>query len=106
MRPQVILRHCDAYDPERIKTILLEGMDALGVRPEGRTMVKPNLVMPHTRFFAGCYTRPEFMDGLLGALRARGQAISDLTVGERSGITIPSRYAFSEAGYHPVLRRN
>ena len=81
-------------------------MDILGVYPSGRTLVKPNLVMPHARFFSGCYTRPEFMDGLLDALKARGNGITNLAVGERAGITIPSRYAFAEAGYLRVLRKH
>lgn len=106
MKPKVILRHCERYEPEKIKQVILAGMDELGVAPQGRTMVKPNLVMPHARYFSGCYTRPEFMDGLLGALRERGQGVTDLTVGERSGITIPSRYAFSQAGYASVLRKH
>ena len=106
MKPKVILKHCESYDPQQIKDILLEGMDQLGVHPQGRILIKPNLVMPHTRFFSGCYTRPEFMDGLIGALKARGEGITDLAVGERSGITIPSRYAFVEAGYPAVLRKH
>ena len=103
---KVILRNCATYDPKRIESIILDGMDTLGIHPKGRTMVKPNLVMPHARYFAGCYTRPEFMDGLLGALRKRGEKITDLAVGERSGITIPSRYAFMEAGYPKILRKH
>lgn len=105
-KPQVILRHCDSYDSLRIKKILCEGMDILDVKPYGRTLVKPNLVMPHRRYFAGCYTRPEFTDGLLQALKERGNRITDFAVGERSGLTIPSRYAFVEAKYPEVLRRN
>jgi uncharacterized protein (DUF362 family) len=62
--------------------------------------------MPHKRYFAGSYTRPEFLDGLLLALKERGKSITDLAVGERSGLTIPSRYAFAEAGYMGILRRH
>lgn len=106
MISKVMLKHCDSYDPKRIKAILLEGLDTLGVRPQGRTLIKPNLVMPHARYFSGCYTRPEFMDGLIDAIKARSEGITDLAVGERSAITIPSRYAFAEAGYPQVLRRH
>jgi uncharacterized protein (DUF362 family) len=106
MKPQVVLRHCDEYDPERIAVILSEGMEALDVRPQGRVLVKPNLVLPQPRFFPHCFTRPEFMDGLLQAVRARGEEIDDLVVGERSGLSIPSRMAFAEAGYLPVLRHH
>ena len=77
---KVILTHCDTYNPDRIKAIILKGMDTLGVRSHGRTLIKPNLVMPHKRYFKGCYTRPEFMDGLLGAITERGEQITNLEV--------------------------
>lgn len=80
-------------------------MDELGVRPHGRTMVKPNCVVAQRKFFANAYTRPEFLDGLLQAVQERGERISELSVGERSGITVPTRYAFAEAGYAALLRR-
>jgi uncharacterized protein (DUF362 family) len=106
MRPQVILRHCETYDPDRIAKILTEGMAALDVSPHGRVLVKPNLVTPHRHFFAHSFTRPEFMDGLLQAVKARGAEIAELSVGERSGMGTPSRLAFANAGYRPVLRRH
>ncbi len=58
-RPRVILRHCDAYDTERIADIVREGIDALGVVPRGRTLVKPNLVAAG-KLFPHAHTRPEF----------------------------------------------
>ncbi len=106
MKPKVILRHCDSYDPAQIKSILLEGMDILGIQPHGRTLVKPNLVIPHHHYFAGCYTRPEFLDGLLAALKERGEKISELAVGENSAIAIPTRYGFFEAGYPKIIRKH
>ncbi len=105
MKPKVILRRCDEYDPDRIAGIISEGLADLGVQPRGRTMVKPNTVIAHPLYFAHAFTRPEFLDGLLSALKGRGEEITELSMGERCGITIPTRYAFAEAGYNPVLRR-
>jgi uncharacterized protein (DUF362 family) len=105
-KPTVILRHCETYDPQRIARIIGEGMDLLGVRPRGRTMVKPNVVIAHREFFPHAFTRAEFLDGLLSALRERGEDIDELCVGERCGITIPTRYALSMAGYPKVLRKH
>lgn len=105
MTPTVLLYHCQDYQPERIAEIVCQGMDTLGVRPRGRTMIKPNVVLAHPKHFRHAFTRPEFLDGLLAALRAHGGEISDLSVGERSGITVPTRYTFAQAGYGPVLRR-
>ena len=43
-QPKVILRSCRDYDPARIRAIIREGLEELGLRPSGRTLVKPNLV--------------------------------------------------------------
>lgn len=106
MKSLVIIRHCDTYDPKRIARVISETMLALDIQPHGRTMIKPNLVIPHPRFYAHTFTRAEFMDGLLQAVKARGQRITDLAVGEKSGLRMPTRGSFADAGYLPVLRRN
>jgi len=104
---RVILRHCDSYDSVRIRTIVREGLEELDLRPMGRTLVKPNLVIAH-EMFPHAFTRPEFMDGVLGALRDREQPgeVEEFAVGERCGITMPTRMVFSEAGYNPILRKH
>jgi uncharacterized protein (DUF362 family) len=104
-RPTVILRACPSYDVQHVRTIVREGLEQLGLHPTGKTLVKPNLVSSG-ELFANAYTRPEFMEGVLLALRDRdGGRMSELAVGERSGITIPTRYAYANADYNPVLRR-
>jgi hypothetical protein len=42
--PKVIIRHCAEYDVQAIRKIVREGMQELGLKPTGRTLVKPNLV--------------------------------------------------------------
>jgi uncharacterized protein (DUF362 family) len=106
VKPKVILRDCQEYNPDRIAGIIGEGLEDLGVRPQGLTLVKPNTVIAHSHYFAHAFTRPEFLDGLLTALKRHDGDIGELVVGERCGITIPTRYAFAEAGYRPVLRRH
>lgn len=104
-RPKVILRHCDSYDVGVIRRIVREGMEELNVRPRGRTLVKPNCVASGPRF-PHAYTRPEFVEGVLRAIQDRDTgSMSELAVGERCGITIPTRMAFSDAGYYPVFER-
>jgi uncharacterized protein (DUF362 family) len=105
-KPKVILRHCETYNPERIAEIIGEGMDELGVKPRGRTMVKPNVVIAHQEIFPHAFTRSEFLDGLFTALKPREEEIDELYIGERCGITIPTRFAFAAAGYLPVLRKH
>lgn len=106
---RVVLRRLDAYDPQKIQSLIEESMEHLGFTPHGQTMVKPNTVIAHHQLFQHAFTRPEFLDGLLGALTARAtkkESKTSLCVGERCGITIPTRFAFAEAGYNPVLSRH
>lgn len=70
-QPKVILRSCREYDPTRIEHIIREGLDELGLKPSGKTLVKPNLVAAGP-LFPYAYTRPEFGEGVLRALRAVG----------------------------------
>jgi len=105
-RPQVIIRHCDKYDPERIRVIVREGMETLGLRPHGRTLLKPNLVCAGPNF-EHAHTRPEFTEGVLLALQDRAEEgkMTELAVGERCGITIPTRYAFEQSGTEAMVKR-
>ena len=109
-KPKVILRHCAEYDVETIRKIVREGLEELGLRPTGRTLVKPNLVASG-ELFEHAHTRVEFTEGVLLALRDRERApgdepfVTELAVGERCGITVPTRYAFEGASYNPMLKR-
>lgn len=104
-RPRVILRHCDEYDPQRIRVLAREALQTLGLRPLGRTLVKPNLVAAGPTF-PHAHTRPEFAEGVLWALKDRADGrLEELAVGERCGITIPSRMAFRDSGFDAMLAR-
>ena len=105
-KPRVFIRHCDSYDAQRIGEIVGEALDELGLRPFGRTLVKPNLVAAG-RQFPHAYTRPEVAEGVLLALQQRaGPEVSEIAVGERCGITVPTRMAFAESGYNAMLKRH
>jgi uncharacterized protein (DUF362 family) len=105
-KPQVIIRHCDAYEPEKIRAIVREGLETLDLRPRGRTLLKPNIVCAGPRF-EHAHTRPEFVEGVLLALRDRDdkKQMTELAVGERCGITIPTRHAFSQSGMEKMTKR-
>jgi uncharacterized protein (DUF362 family) len=105
-RLKVLLMRCDRYDPDKISGIIKEGMEELGVKPHGRTMFKPNVVIAHKAFFPHAFTRSEFLDGVIGGVKYHSERISELSVGERSGITLPTQYNFKEAGYIPVLKKH
>ncbi len=103
---RVFLFHAGAYDVERIRSIVRAAMETLDLRPHGRTLVKPNLVAAG-ELFRHAHTRPELVEGVLRALqdRDRDGAMTELAVGERSGITVPTRYVYEEAGFDGVFAR-
>lgn len=104
-RPRVVIRRCPTYDVERIRTIIREGLEELDLRPHGRTLIKPNVVASGPTF-KDAFTRPEFIEGVVRGLRDRDDGrVRELAVGERCGITIPTRYAYEEAGYYPMFKR-
>jgi uncharacterized protein (DUF362 family) len=105
MKHKVLIMRCDDYDPDRIKGIIKEGMEELGVKPHGKTMLKPNCVIAHKEVFPHAFTREEFLEGVIAAVREKGDAVEELSVGERCGITIPTRYVFKTAGYGPILKK-
>ncbi|HEY4181580.1 MAG TPA: DUF362 domain-containing protein [Kofleriaceae bacterium] len=103
--PKVILRSCRDYDPARIRQIVREGMEQLGAKPFGRTLIKPNLVAAGP-LFPHAYTRPEFGEGVLQAVRdIGGKNITELAAGERCGITVPTRVPMRESGWDEMLKR-
>jgi uncharacterized protein (DUF362 family) len=106
MKPKVIIRRCEVYDADRIAGIVKEGMEELGIRPEGRILLKPNVVMAHPEIFPYAFTRKEFLDGVIAATKSRAHHVKEIAVGERSGITIPTRFNFKNAGYPEIIRKH
>jgi len=105
-QPKVIIRACKEYDVEALRRIYREGLEELGLRPFGRTLVKPNLVAAG-EMFPYAFTRPECGEAMLKALRdVGGGAMSELAVGERCGITVPTRLSFAESGWEEMVARN
>ncbi len=103
-KPKVIIRRCESYDVEKIRRIIREGLEELDLQPKGRTLVKPNVVASG-ELFPHAHTRPEFIEGVVRALRDRDGGIEELAVGERCGITIPTRLAFEGAGFYEMFER-
>jgi uncharacterized protein (DUF362 family) len=106
MKHKVLVMRCEDYDSQRIAGILKEGMEECNVRPFGRTLLKPNCVAAHPELFPHAFTRPEFLEGAIIAVKEKGTDIRELAVAERSGITIPTRWCFKQAGYRQVLSRH
>jgi len=103
---KVLIMRCATYDPDKISGIVREGMTELGVVPSGRILLKPNVVIAHPEVFPHAFTRKEFLDGVIAATKGMARGAEEVAVGERSGITVPTRYNFRNAGYPEVIRRH
>lgn len=69
-KKKVIIRRSPDYNPEIIKKIVQEGLSEFGLssKAKEKITIKPNVVMAHHKIAPSAFTRPEFLDGLLGAL--------------------------------------
>jgi uncharacterized protein (DUF362 family) len=103
---KVLIRRCDEYDPDRIAGIVAEGMEELGAAPTGRTLLKPNCVFAHPTYVPDAFTRAEFIDGVMTAVKDRAVDMSELVLGEKSGITLPTRWNFANADYPAVCTKH
>jgi uncharacterized protein (DUF362 family) len=103
---KVLIMRCDTYDAARIAHIVKEGMQELKVTPSKRILLKPNVVIAHPEIFPHAFTRSEFLDGVIAATKELAKDVEEIAVGERSGITIPTRYSFKNAGYPAVLKKH
>jgi uncharacterized protein (DUF362 family) len=88
---KVLIMRCDEYDPGRIAGIVKEGMQELGITPSGRILLKPNVVLAHPQIFPNAYTRGEFLDGVVSAVKSRAEAVKDIKA-----------YYFDESKHVPV----
>jgi uncharacterized protein (DUF362 family) len=103
---KVLIMRCETYDAEKIASIVKEGMQELGVTPSKKILLKPNVVLAHPEVFPHAFTRSEFLDGVIAATKELATEVEEIAVGERSGITIPTRYSFKNAGYPAVLKKH
>jgi len=105
-KPRVILRRAPAYDPEAIEKIVREGLNELGLvdRVKGRVTIKPNVVMAHAKVAPSAYTRPEFLEGLVRALKSQPE-VGPITVAEKCGAAIPTSRMFRRAGYYKLKKK-
>lgn len=103
---KVLIMRCDEYDPLKISNIIQKGMKELNVVPKGRILLKPNTVIAHPKLFPNAFTRKEFLDGLILATKALAENTKELSIGERSGITVPTRAMFKMAGYLELIKKH
>lgn len=104
LKPKVILRRCANPDPERVQSIVREGLATLGVRPHGRVLIKPNVVTANRVYIHHSYTHPGVVEGLIRELKTN-DAVTGITIGESSGYGIPPGLFMHEAGYDSLAHK-
>ena len=57
MKHKVMIMRCEDYDSEKICGIIKEGMEELDIRPAGRVLLKPNVVIAHPEVFPHAFTK-------------------------------------------------
>ena len=89
-----------------IKEKTKEALSILNLQPFGRTLLKPNVVASGDHF-PHAYTRPEVIEGVGLALKEMDtqHRVQEWAIGERCGITMPTRFAYKNAGYYPMAKR-
>jgi uncharacterized protein (DUF362 family) len=103
---QVFLIDCTNYDPREIKNKILEGIQALNIKFNGRVTIKPNVVIAHKKAAPHSYTRPEFLEGLILAINESGTINKPIRIVERSGATISTKAQFKRAGYYKLKKKS
>ncbi len=107
-KEKVILRRLASYDPEKIQVIIREGLEELDLisKIQGRITIKPNVVMAHHKIAPSAYTRPEFLDGVLGAITDSNGNSKTITVTEKCGAGLPTSRMMRRAGYYRLKRKH
>ncbi len=106
-KEKVIIRRSTDYNPEIIKKIVQEGLSEFGLssKAKGKITIKPNVVMAHHKIAPSAFTRPEFIDGLLGALTDGEKNNPKIVLAEKTGAGIPTTRMFRRAGYYDLKKK-
>lgn len=103
----VYLGACDSYDAAAVAGVVETAMThiKLSKPPAGKVVIKPNLVMAHSKVATDGYTRSEVMEGILMALRKNDKDIDSIDIVEKSGLGITTATQYKNAGYRPLKRK-
>ena len=102
----VFIRKCETYDREKIAEIIQEGMRKLDYVPRGKVFVKPNVVFASKvkKFGITAYTNPSVINGALTSL-AGVEGVKRVDMGENTGIGVPTRLNYKNAGYYEEVKK-
>ncbi len=98
---QVYLGTCEVYNADSVASIIDEALNhlTLGKPISGNVVIKPNLVMAHSKVATESFTRKEVVEGIIKTILKRGSEIHRIDIVEKSGLGITTAGAFRNAGY-------
>lgn len=102
-KSKVIIRKCEDYSVPAVERLIREGMEELGERPEGKILIKPNVVCA-TNFMNSAHTDSRVVEAMVSFLRKKAPH-AGITIGESGGMAIPTRLFFHHAGYTEMAKR-
>jgi len=99
---KVVIKSCDSYNACRLEQIIIDAIDELGLTPNGKVFIKPNEVIAHPKYFKNAYTHPAVLEATIRALK--NFSVSEINIGGKAGLTIPTRHVFRHAGYSELIK--
>ena len=105
-KKKVILRKIPDYDSSKIERIIGEGLNELGLtqKAHGRITIKPNVVMAYHSVAPSAFTRPEFLEGMVNALKKGKKEPSKIIIAEKCGPGVPTSRMFRRAGNKSLIK--
>lgn len=105
LKNTVFIKRCEEYDRDQLSKVITEGMLRLNYRPQGKVMVKPNVVFAYnTRVFGDmAYTPPPFVGASLITL-SKFPGVKRIDMGENCAVGIPTRLCYKSAGYYDEMK--
>ncbi len=106
MEHTVFIKNCENYDRKQIKQIIANGMKTLDYRPQGKVMVKPNVVFSYNPDVFGdmAWTATPLMGAAVEILSAQS-GVRRVDVGENCAVGFPTRLCYRNAGYYEEMSR-
>lgn len=101
---RVIIRKCRDYDNSVIEGIIKETMEDLNCKPQGKILIKPNIVTANRHYIHHAYTAHEMISSMVHVLRTYYNQ-EKITIGESGGIGIPTRMFFYESHYTSFAKK-
>ncbi len=101
----VFIKRCEEYDRRQMEQIIAEGMVRFGFHPQGKVLVKPNVVFAYQtdRFGNMAYTPPAVVGASLIAL-SKLSGVKRIDVGENCAVGFPTRLCYQSAGYYDEIK--